>query len=213
VGKIVAGDYQRFRLALKGGNEPINAVNIVSPGGSVVEALQIGRLIRRLNFPTNAPSLASFAPEARRQICAASARLDRSANCTCASACFLIWAGGVERSGNDIHIHRISYDRDYYGALSPNDAAVKYQEALETVRAYLNEMEIPDSIFEAMVKMPSYTTAILKEANYLAWPPSFGEWLTAKCGPPGRGRDSTCESQQVRAATAAALKVYRAEND
>jgi hypothetical protein len=44
VGKIVPGDYESFKFSLRNGTEPVNAVNIVSPGGSVVEAIQIGRL-------------------------------------------------------------------------------------------------------------------------------------------------------------------------
>jgi hypothetical protein len=213
VGKIVPGDYESFKFSLRNGTEPVNAVNIVSPGGSVVEAIQIGRLIRRLSLPTNAPSLASFAPEARKFVCSTAARFDRTVSCTCVSACFLIWAAGVQRSGNDIHIHRISYDRDFYGTLSPSEASAKYQEALQIVRVYLREMEIPDSIFETMVSMPSYATVPLKEANSLTWPPSFGEWLTARCGPPTRARDSTCEFNQVGGATTSALKAFRAEKD
>ena len=207
VGKIVAGDYDQFVDVIKRSNDDILAVNIVSPGGSTIEAIKIGQLIRRLYLATNAPSLANFAPEARRMICSIAASIDRSTSCSCASACFLIWSAGVERSGNDIHIHRIAFDADYYGSLPPNVASQKYQEALQVVHSYLREMEIPDSIYEEMVSMPSYTTALLQQANW-AWPPSFAEWLTARCGPPTR-RDSMCELQQRTAATRQALREYR----
>ncbi len=210
VGKIVPGDYDKFERALRESTEDINAVNIISPGGNIFEAFKIGRLIRRLGLATNAPNTLNFAPQARTWLCSRAAKIDKSTACTCASACFLIWAGGVERSGNDIHIHRISFDPEYYGKLTPIEAQEKYQMALRQVQAYLKEMEIPDSIFEEMVRMPSYSTTPLPNNINWAWPPSFGEWLTAKCGHPSRRRDSMCEMEQRRKATKEALDRFRA---
>jgi hypothetical protein len=145
-------------------------------------------------------------------LCSAAAKIDKSASCTCASACFLIWAGGVARSGNDIHIHRISFDKEYYGALSPNEAATKYQEALLLVSSYLDEMEIPKSIYEAMVSMPSYGAKQLPNTHNFTWPPSFSEWLTARCGPPTARRDSTCELQTQWAVSRDAIRKFRSKN-
>jgi hypothetical protein len=210
VGKIVPGDYDRFVQTLKTSTADINAVNVVSLGGSTVEAFKIGRLIRKFSA-TNAPSFANYAPEARGMICSAAAKIDRSAPCTCASACFFIWSAGVMRSGNDIHIHRMAYDADFYGSLPPVEAAQKYREAVDQARIYFREMETPDSIFEKMIRMPSFATEPLAEANSMAWPPSFAEWLTARCGSPMNRPNTMCEYEQQRNAAKTALQGFRAE--
>jgi hypothetical protein len=88
VGKIVAGDLVRFNQALKASKGNVIAVNVVSVGGSVKEAIEIGRLIRKLSLGVNVPSLASYAPEARAQLCSNAASIAQSP-CTCVSACFL----------------------------------------------------------------------------------------------------------------------------
>lgn len=210
VGKIVPGDYDRFVDILKRSSRPIYAVNIVSLGGITQEAIKIGRLIRSLSLATNAPNTADFAPQARQMMCSESTRIDSSAPCTCASACFLIWAGGVVRSGNDIHLHRIAFDKSFYGSLNPGDAHTKYQEGLNEVHKYLQEMEIPDNIYVKMVNMPSYDTVPLDDtANSLWTTPSFGEWLTARCGPPQGRPDSRCEMNEHYKVSTEAVTRFR----
>jgi hypothetical protein len=209
VGPIVPGDYDRFANLLRHTSADVGAVDIISPGGNVQEALKIGRLIRMLSFSTNAPSTEAYAPEARQLVCSQARQLSPTTPCTCASACFLIWAGGVFRSGNDIYIHRIAFDKTFYGSLSPSEAHSKYTVALAEVRDYLKEMEIPDTIYEEMVRMPSYAVTPLEEANSLWTPPSFGEWLTARCGPPQARVDSTCELREGEKAAADGLRKFR----
>jgi hypothetical protein len=110
-----------------------------------------------VRWSLNAPNLATYAPQARALLCSNAASIDPSP-CTCVSACFLIYTGGIARSGNDIHIHRIRFDDNFYGNLSPGEAEVQYRQAMQSVHDYLRDMEIPDSIYEKMVRMPSYTT-------------------------------------------------------
>lgn len=213
VGQIVPGDYDRFVTAIRQTANPITAVNIVSVGGNVQDAVKIGRLIRKLNLATNAPNLASYAPQARALVCGAAAKIAASP-CTCASACFLIWAAGVTRSGTDIHIHRISFDATYYGSLQPGDASAQYRTGIEEVHRYLSEMEIPESIYERMVRMPSYGAELLDPptTTTLTWPPSFGEWLNARCGGPRNPNFGMCTLQQQWQASAAAIQKFRAGN-
>jgi hypothetical protein len=209
VGKIVDGDFQRFVRALKTSAGDVFAVNIVSLGGSVPEAILIGRLIRRLTLATNAPSLANYAPQARVLTCRIAASV-ASSPCTCVSACFLIWAGGVARSGNDLHIHRIKFDEEFYGNLAPQDASIRYREAMQVYHDYLREMEIPDSIFERLARMPSYATELVDVATVstLTWPPSFAEWLYARCGSP-TATNSACLINQQLEAGKNAVRAYR----
>jgi hypothetical protein len=201
VGQIVSGDFQRFNEALTASKGDLIAVNIISLGGSVAEAIQIGRLIRKLSLGTNVPNLASYAPQARAQLCSEAASIAQSP-CTCVSACFLIYAAGVARSGNDIHIHRIRFDDNQYGNLPPEQAESQYRQGMQTVHDYLGEMEIPDSIFEKMARMPSYTTEALdwRLTSTLTWPPSFAEWLFARCGNPNATNGECLINQQFVAA-------------
>ena len=71
-GEIVQGDADRFRDIVRTVN--IGAVLFESPGGNLLEGLQIGRAIREANFTTG------VAPEN-----------------ACASACALAWLGGTTR--------------------------------------------------------------------------------------------------------------------
>ena len=71
-GHIVDGDLARLRRALAQGGYAALALN--SPGGSVVEARDMARLIRRLEVPVVVPARA-----------------------VCASACFLLFAAGRDK--------------------------------------------------------------------------------------------------------------------
>ena len=74
-GEIVAGDFQRVRSALDSlGNV---SVFLNSPGGRVSEALRIAELMRLRRLSTHVP-----------------------ANAQCASACVLIFAGGIVRTAD-----------------------------------------------------------------------------------------------------------------
>jgi len=113
------------------------------------------------------------------------------------------------RSGNDIHIHRIAFDKSFYGSLNPSQAHNKYQEGLDEVHTYLQEMDIPESIYEKMISMPSYTAVLLENAPTLWITPSFGEWLTARCGPPNTRPDSQCELNEWRKISEESMRKFR----
>ena len=58
-GKIVAGDFDKVRsfLGKKSNFDKISGgVFLASPGGSIIQAMKIGRLIRDLRLSTDAPS-------------------------------------------------------------------------------------------------------------------------------------------------------------
>jgi len=69
-GQITAFDDIKFRAAL---DDNVKTVILGSDGGYVAEAMEIGRIIRQRQLDTAVPS-------------------------NCASACALIWAGGVKRT-------------------------------------------------------------------------------------------------------------------
>src|SRR2546421_4961829 len=61
VGAIVSGDLERFRAALKASPD-VHTINLRSPGGSVVEAIKVGRAIKNLYLDTAAPSGPAVGP-------------------------------------------------------------------------------------------------------------------------------------------------------
>jgi hypothetical protein len=101
-----------------------------------------------------------------------------SSYCHCASACFLIWSAGVERSGSSLGLHRPTTisTRD----MPPNQASAQL---LLDVAAYLKEMEVPERFIQLMVDTNSTEVRWLSgsEAKSLEEVPSIAEWLTAAC--------------------------------
>jgi hypothetical protein len=95
---------------------------LLSPGGSISEAIEIGRLVQRNLISTMAPvslgatkvlftPAGSVMPKEDPAYC-------KGPDCICASACFLIWVGGIERSGNAIGLHRPYLDPDVARSLN-----------------------------------------------------------------------------------------------
>src|SRR5215472_2142471 len=109
--------------------------------------------------------------------------LCRGQNCTCMSACALIWFGGIERGGM-VGLHRPYIVGPVFKGLSPADASTTYRRLLDGVAAYLNEMEVPTSIVELMVATGSddirWVQAFDDQLD-LDRPPSIAEWSDASC--------------------------------
>jgi hypothetical protein len=152
-----------------------------------MEAIQIGRLIRSLYLNTNAPwSPQSGSPQPYCK------RNDNSVlrfhvPCLCGSSCFLIWAAGFWRYGDEVYLHRISFEKEYFGGLTPAEASAKYEEGLEIVRRYLQEIGVDDKYYVRMLKTPSHSSDKLSwseaSADFGFWArPAFQEWLIARCG-------------------------------
>ena len=184
-GRIVDGDDEQFRklvLELLNNGLFVASVTIYSPGGSVPTAINIGRQIRTLKASTAGPAhsylLDDRLPTSKEVLCVRRlrdrdgkalpfrpadhwARNSRGVNfknddrCSCLSACFLIWAGGVGRSGDWIGLHRPYFERAEYGKLSIEDAERAYGVMVERVKSYLKEMEIPDSVMRKMMAASS----------------------------------------------------------
>src|SRR5215470_14658992 len=104
-GPIVVGDQARLYDLVRQNHPFLDRVLLWSSGGSVQEALNMGRLIRKGLIKTEAPLNVSGGPDGslshpyNNEICSGT-------SCHCASECFFIWASGIERSGNALGIHR-----------------------------------------------------------------------------------------------------------
>lgn len=104
-----------------------------------------------------------------------------SGRCICASACALIWFGAVGRYGS-VGLHRPRTDDPYFKALDPTAAADAYRRALNSIRQYLDEMEEPKPMIEAMVSTGSADIKWVNADDDLDRPPSLAEWEDANCG-------------------------------
>ena len=109
----------------------IKTIVLHSPGGSVTDALEMGRLIRKKNFTTQV--------EAGRY---------------CASSCPLVFAGGVERRAGDkatIGVHQVS-------ALAPGGAMAGGMAEAQRISAvcqkYLRDMGIDLQVWTHAMETP-----------------------------------------------------------
>lgn len=134
-GEIQPGDAAALQHILETPslNDWIAAV-VDSPGGSVTEAMAIGRLLRAVE----ADVIVWW---------------DR----VCASACvFILAAGDFKTANGRIAIHRPFLTRD------PGvDIGSAMRDLLSRSRAYFTEMNIPESLAEAMFSIPPETSRTL----------------------------------------------------
>lgn len=151
----------------------------------MIEAMKMGRLIRKLYLETMAPISPAYSPAIARNCGDDKRVLKKSVPCLCASACFFMFAAGVHRNGTEVFLHRISFPKDYFAGLAPKEADEKYQEGLGVVRAYLAELGVSEKYYYKMLRTPSERVERLTRdemLDFLTEIPSWGEWLTAKCG-------------------------------
>jgi hypothetical protein len=156
-------------------------VYLRSKGGDVFEAMKIGALVRRLRLRTDAPMKITGHPEVFCNVWLA----DES-NCICASACFLAYAGGVDRSGTVLALHRPSVPKPIASRLSDVEYEAIEKDAIARTTDYLRTMEIDQFFIDKMMSTNSqetYHVNMLETIKYrlATTVPSIEEILLAKC--------------------------------
>lgn len=185
-GSIVGGDYENVVRLFRESHPLLRRFSLISPGGNVEEAMRIGRLFRKYTIAAMAPlrlrpsgNFVLWSPptgQPLHRLCAG------GSECTCASACALIWFGAVDRIGT-VGLHRPHTDDLAFRAMTPSEASVAYRRMLDTVRTYLDEMEVPKQIIETMVATGSAEIRWVDLLeNKVGRPPSIAEWEDASCG-------------------------------
>jgi hypothetical protein len=106
-GEIVPGDAQKLLDLYNAYAENVSPIYLRSKGGRVEEAMKMGTIIRRLRLETRAPRVWDAGSQPIDFI-----KIDHQENMICASACFLVYAGGASRSGNYLALHRPSLPRE-----------------------------------------------------------------------------------------------------
>jgi len=120
-GTIAPGISEAFATEIGKRGDYIKTVVLNSPGGSVTDALAMGRLIREKKFATEV-----------------------EAGKYCASSCPLVFAGGVERRAGDkatIGVHQVAAIRSATGG-PPGDEMSVAQNISARCQRYLGDMGI-----------------------------------------------------------------------
>lgn len=197
VGPIVSGDDDKFKAEvlaqLRKGNL-VSALQLYTPGGHVEAAMSIGEQVRVLQIQTYTPERVwqngTFeATESGEHYCRYGA-LDREekrndASCTCQSACFIIWAAGIDRRGDYIGIHHPYFNSKFFSGLTPKDARETYEKMANRVRAYFNKLSVPESILNRMWRTMADEMYFLNkdEVDSLRNPDAWrDQYLRDKCG-------------------------------
>jgi ATP-dependent protease ClpP protease subunit len=133
-------------------------LNIASPGGDVNAAMQIGDLLRKTTA-----TVVSSGP--------------------CQSACVFVAVGGVERNLSGVGIHRPFFAQTQ--AKNFFDADQRYKKMMNSVRTYLQEMNISDDLLRMMVAVPPGEMQVLspveaKRIGINGFDPAWDEYVTAR---------------------------------
>jgi len=221
-GDIEKGDSAKFREIVKRSGLALTRVILRSRGGDVMEAMNIGRDIRKLLLETEGPdidydtnqSLAYLGGD--HPLCFengfmgyAGSRFKGTTQCNCASACFLIYVGGAKRLKSYIGIHRVYLDRKDYGRMSLDDAAKLYKEIKRPLIEYLDEMGVSRRYADIMLQTSSTDMYVVKYpemmSEFVGWIPEIEEWLISKCQTIS---DKQIEQQMKEAVRSQQLKAF-----
>ncbi|PZO79520.1 MAG: hypothetical protein DI629_09045 [Mesorhizobium amorphae] len=123
-------DLSEFRAAVRANDPTIIGFN--SPGGNIIKAMELGRLIRVFGLNTL-----------------------QSRSLECASACSLAFMGGVSRSAEpgSIGVHKSSFSGDT--PIASHDAVSAVQAITAEIVTYMVEMGIDPSILQLSLRYDS----------------------------------------------------------
>jgi hypothetical protein len=145
-GTIEPGSAKLFAAEVEKRGGYIKTIVLRSPGGSVSDALEMGRLIRQKQFSTEV--------EAGRY---------------CASSCPLVFAGGVERRAGDkavLGVHQVfAFSRD---GLSPSAGMADAQRISAQCQKYLREMGVDLQVWTHAMETPKEQLYYFKKDELLS---------------------------------------------
>jgi hypothetical protein len=162
-GEIMAGDARAVEAMVQANLPFLEWLALNSNGGSVDEAMQIGRVARRYYLMTEAPNRV---PNWKWHW-TFSDKIMNAPDDICASACFFAWLGGTSRKGNVLGIHRPFPLATEMQKLSPGDAERLYHDLSDKTLAYLAEMDVAPHWLSDMMKIPSNDLYIIPERQVI----------------------------------------------
>ncbi|CAL80147.1 conserved hypothetical protein [Bradyrhizobium sp. ORS 278] len=154
-GTITPGSARAFADEVERHGEYVKTVVLNSPGGSVADALAMGRLIRNRKFAT-----------------------EIEAGKTCASSCPLVFAGGIERRAGEramIGVHQIAAVRSAKPARTDDDMSLA-QNVSARCQRHLADMGIDLKVWVHAMETPhdqlfTFTPDELKSLNLVTSAP------------------------------------------
>lgn len=185
-GDIEKGDANRLEALIQTNLPFLGMLALNSDGGSISEAMQIGRVARRYYLSTMAASLSDG-----HALWLLGGEMKDAQGAICASACFFAWLGGVKRIGDVLGIHRPFPPTTEMQKLSPLESEQLYRDVSERIRAYLAEMDAAPHWLSDMMGIPSDELQMIskKEVQELEGDarmffdiPSLAQWKFSKCG-------------------------------
>ena len=179
-GVIASNDYEKVLGFYRSNHPHLFGFHLISSGGDVDEAIKIGRLLRKYLIFANAPRRGPDGHFTLDALDESGSTLCRGSKCICASACALIWFGGVKRLGI-VGLHRPRINDPAFKALAPSEASAVYRRMLDSVTRYLDEMEVPNPLIDSMVATGSAEIEWVDSKRAFMRPPSFAEWFDASC--------------------------------
>jgi hypothetical protein len=132
-GTITPGIWKNFAAEAERHSEYIRTVVLYSPGGSVTDALAMGRLIREKRFATEV-----------------------EAGKYCVSSCPLVFAGGVDRRVGDkasIGVHQIVTTRSAANGPAPDEMSIA-QNISARCQRYLGDMGVNLQVWVHAMETP-----------------------------------------------------------
>ena len=213
-GKIEAGDYTTVRnfLADDANFKKMNgAVFLASPGGNVLEALQIGYLIRRLGLSTDAPSRPPPTTRSSGGEIIHPPDLANQRQYLCTSACFLLYVAGIYREfiwAGRLGLHHPQLERKPIGA-TDNDIALATADMRNKLKDYFEQMNVPSKYMDLMYSTPPNEVRWITQdeinADLKGYIPEVRALLNTKCNLSPRAPDSP-EMQKCIAQTKTELR-------
>jgi hypothetical protein len=188
-GEIKTGDARAVEAMVQANLPFLEWLALNSNGGSVDEAMQIGRVARRYYLMTEAPNRSPYL----KWHWTFSDKIIDAPDDICASACFFTWLGGTSRKGTVLGLHRPFPSATEMQKLSPADAGRLYHDLSGKVIGYLTEMDAAQHWLSDMMKIPSNDLYVIPEKQVkdelegdterFSWDiPSLAQWKFAKCG-------------------------------
>jgi hypothetical protein len=179
-GEIIKSDYTNFINRLLEGGVSLTGVYIASNGGDVMTAIKIGKLIRELKLAT----ITGIKID-KKNNCNDVYYINEE-NCTCDSACVLIYLAGVDRGGDILGVHRTFLDHTLLQKLSMEEGIKISKMISNNVNEYLSFVGAPKSLLEIMESTSSNDIYHL-ERDYVwkhltGYIPELDEWLISVCG-------------------------------
>lgn len=229
-GNIVPGDAAKLLTKLLDfylvAGPVVDTVYLMSRGGDINDAMKMGDIIRRLRLKTVIPMKDMGSPASTGGILP-----DNPNDAICASACFLVFVGGVEREGDYLALHRPYLPRVEANKLSDIEYEAAQKQVMVKVQGYLRSMDVGQFWIDTMmstnsqdVYVPAWSELDRRDRPLIGTVPPIEEIMLAKCGPlpdikPAIGslknddRPTTTEEKALMASMVSRLDAFnRCEN-